>query len=493
MSRTAGWALGGVCLFACQAVAGSIEITTRAELLAVYRQAMMHNSDLAAARADFEARSEAIPLARANLLPTLSSTVSGESTRLERDTPSLTRARSGTTFQANLKQPLFNAESWFGLKAAEASTSQASLELSAKEQELILKCAEAYFETLRASDDLAASETEEIALKQQRDQAQARLVGGLASITDVYDAQAAYDNAQANRKLAERKIEDAFEQLIRLTNHDYDSIEGIAHQLPVLAPAPENSKSWVDAALRQNLMLQANDQAVLAAEQTLNQRQAGHAPTLDAIASYRKGDNDSFGYSNPTDFGRNGYQGNVAQSSVAIQINVPLYNGGRTSAQARESYKRLTQSEELRETQRREVVLNTRNYYRAVNSDIEQILARKKTILSSQGSLKASKVGADIGTRNTVDVLNAQRQLFTAVRDYNNARYDYILNNLRLKLAAGTLSPLDLEGLAHYLKSDYQPRRDFLPPELTPDDFRTPHGVMPAKGPDKEIAEKAML
>jgi outer membrane protein len=444
----------------------------RAELMAVYREAVAYNSDLLASRADFEARQEAVPQARANLLPTISSGATLESTRFERDEPQLTRTRSGTTFQANLKQPLFNEEFWFGLKAAEAATRQAALELSAKEQMLILKSAETYFEILRASDERAASEAEELALKQQMDQAHARLKGGLSSITDVLDAETAFDNAQANRKVTERKVGDAFEQLARLTNHEYESIEGIQHGMPVLLPIPADAKSWVEAAVRQNLMLQASNHAVQAAEENLSQKQAGHAPTLDAVASYRKGDNDSFGYSNPTDFGRNGYRGDVAQGSIALQINVPLYSGGRISSQTRESYKRLTQSEELRETQRREVVLNTRNFYRAVSSDIEQISARRKTILSSQRSLKASKVGSDIGTRNTVDVLNAQRQLFDAVRDYNNSRYDYILNNLRLKQAAGTLSPSDLESLAGFLKADYDPRRDFLPPEMSSEDSR---------------------
>jgi len=445
--------------------------TKRAELMSVYYQAVLHNSDIAAARSDFEARQEAVPQAMANLLPSISSGAIVESTRLVRDKPTLTRVRNSTTYQANLKQPLFNAEFWYALKAAKASTSQAALELSAKEQELVLKTAETYFETLRASDERAASEMEEVALKQQMDQAQARLSGGLSSITDVLDAESAFDNAQANRKLSERKVEDAFEQLIRLTNQDYESIEGIQHQLPVLAPIPTDPKSWVEAAVRQNLMLQASDQAVEAAVETLSQRRSGHAPTLDAVASYRRGDNDSFGYSNPTDFGRDGYRDNVAQSSISLQVNIPIYSGGRVGSLTRESYKRLNQTEELRETQRREVVFNTRNFFRAVNSDIEQIQARRKTILSSQGSLKASKVGADIGTRNTVDVLNAQRQLFKAVRDYNNARYDYILNTLRLKSIAGTLNPSDLQSLAYYLKANYEPRKDFLPPELTEVDF----------------------
>ncbi|NWD66977.1 TolC family protein [Pseudomonas gingeri] len=195
---------------------------------------------------------------------------------------------------------------------------------------------------------------------------------------------------------------DAFEQLVRLTNHEYVSIEGVRHQLPVLSPVPEDAKLWVDTAVKQNLKLQASNLAVQTAEETLHQRQAGHAPTMDAVASYRKGDNDSFGYSNPSDIGRNDYGGNVAQSSIAVEVSIPLYSGGRVSSQAREAYKRLSQSEEQREGQRREVVLNTRNFYRAMNSDIEQIRARKKTILSAQGSLKATKVGADIGIRNTV-------------------------------------------------------------------------------------------
>ncbi|UVM46798.1 TolC family outer membrane protein [Pseudomonas sp. Z1-14] len=438
----------------------------RADLMGVYRQAVLHDSDLAAARADFAARQESVPQARANLLPVITAGTTVESTRLNRAQPELLRERSGTTVQANLKQPVFNAAFWFELKAAEASTAQAALELSAKEQELILKTAEAYFETLRATDEQAASVAEEVALKQQLDQAQARLKGGLASITDVLDAESAYDNAFANRKLARRKVDDAFEQLIRLTNMNYASIEGMRHQLPVSAPVPNDTQSWVDAAVGQNLTLLASNYAVRAAEQSLNQRKAGHAPTVDAVASYRRGDNDSFGYSNPSDFGLDGYRSQVAQSSVALEMTLPIFSGGRTHSQSREAYDRLTQSEELRESQRREVVLDARNFFRAVNSDIEQIKARKQTIISSQRSLKASKVGADVGTRNTVDVLNAQRQLFKAVRDYNNARYDYILNNLRLKGVAGTLRAEDLLELAGYLKADYEPQRDFLPPEL---------------------------
>ena len=133
---------------------------------------------------------------------------------------------------------------------------------------------------------------------------------------------------------------------------------------------------------------------------------------------------------------------------------------------AREAYQRLSQSEQRREGLRREVVQNTRNLYRAVNTDVETVQARRQSIISNQSALEATEIGYQVGTRNIVDVLDAQRQLYSAVRNYNDARYDYILNNLRLKQAAGTLSPADLEALGAYLKPDYNPDRDFLPTDL---------------------------
>jgi len=132
----------------------------------------------------------------------------------------------------------------------------------------------------------------------------------------------------------------------------------------------------------------------------------------------------------------------------------------------RESYQRLNQSEQLRESLRRQVVQNTRTLHRAVNTDVETVQARKQSIISNQSALEATEIGYQVGTRNIVDVLDAQRQLYSSVRNYNNARYDYILNNLRLKQAAGTLSPDDLAALEQYLKSDYNPDEDFLPPDL---------------------------
>jgi outer membrane protein len=209
----------------------------------------------------------------------------------------------------------------------------------------------------------------------------------------------------------------------------------------------------------------ASNYAVSAAEQTVKQRKAGHAPTVDAVARYQKGDNDALGFSNPNAFGQS-YKGDVEQSSIGLQLNIPIYSGGLINSQVRQSYAQLDQTEQQRESLRRQIVENTRDLHRAVNTDVEQVQARKQSIISNQSAVEATEIGYQVGTRNIVDVLDAQRQLYTSVRDYNNTRYDYILDNLRLKQQAGTLNPGDLQDLARWLKADYNPDKDFLPPDL---------------------------
>ena len=447
--------------------------TLGSDLLSVYRQALENNADLAAARARYQAAQERIPQARAGLLPQLTAGAQLADVGIDVDTSDGSRSlsRSSLVYQATLSQPLFRADRWFQLQAAQASGEQAALEFSASQQELIFRSAEAYFAVLRTQDALAAVKAEEAALKRQLDQANERFEVGLSDRTDVLQARAGYDSARAGRLLVERQVRDAFENLEALTARPYQRLDGIRHSLPVLAPVPNDASAWVATAARQNLNLQASQFAVLAAEESLRQRRAGHAPTLDAVAQYQTGDNDGLGFTNSMDIPGlpiPRYTGDAWQTSIGLQLNIPLFSGGLTTAQSREARQVLEQVEQQREGLRRQVVQNTRNLFRAVNTDVEQVQARRQAIISSQSALEATEIGYQVGTRNIVDVLDAQRLLYGAVRDYNNARYDYILDNLRLKQVAGALSPADLQALSAYLQPDYTPDRDFLPPDLTP-------------------------
>lgn len=446
-------------------------------LMEIYQLAVENNADLAAAHANFKAQSEIVPQARAGLLPQIGLGAGVQNSRTTVNTaatsmPAIgtvpgqktTSNRSGHLYQANLSQPLFRLDRWYQLKAAQAINEQATLELSAIEQTLILNSAEAYFSVLRAQDNLATTRAEEKAFKRQFDQANEAFKVGLTDKTDVLQAQAAYDATRANRILAERMVSDAFENLTTLTNHEFQALEGIQHSLPVLAPVPNNAQQWVDTATKQNLQLQAVNYAVDAATENVKQRKSGHAPTVDAVIQYKKGDNDALGFSNSGSPYSPHFRGNAEQSSIGIQLTIPLYTGGMVSSQVREGVYRLEYAEQQRESLRRHVVQNTRNFHRAVNTDVEQIQARKQAIISNQSAVEATQVGYEVGTRNIVDVLDSQRQLYASVRNYNDARYNYILNNLRLQQAAGTLSPNDLIALSNYLNPNYNPDKDFLPP-----------------------------
>ncbi|MNZ30533.1 Outer membrane protein TolC precursor [compost metagenome] len=454
--------------WAAQPAPAASQLPTKTDLISVYKDAVDNNSDLAAAQADYLARKEVVPQARSGLLPQVNAGGSITDLRTSLDEPDLTLNRSAQLIQASLSQPLFRLDRWFQLKAAKDVSQQAELEFSATQQNLILQTAITYFSALQAQDNLAASKAEEAAFKRQLDQSNERFNVGLSDKTDVLESQAGYDTARANRIIAEQAVEDAFQALITLTNREYSAIEGILHSLPVVTPTPNDAKAWVDTAVQQNLLLQASNYAVSSAEETLRQRKSGHLPTVDAVVQYQKGDNDALGFTNTPGGlpGQSGFGGHVDQTAIGVQLNVPIYSGGLTSSQVRESYQRLSQSEQLRESQRRQVVQDARNQHRAVNTDVETVKARRQAIISNQSSLEATEIGYQVGTRNIVDVLDAQRQLYSAVRDYNNSRYNYILDNLRLKQTAGTLSPADLQALSSYLKPDYDPDKDFLPPDL---------------------------
>ncbi len=465
--------------FAIATVLGSMAYAApmtqnKVNLLEVYQLAVDNNADLAAAHADYQAQSERVPQARAGLLPQIGAGASNSDSRSKVDarypgsssSNSTTTSRSALVYQANLSQPLFRLDRWYQLQAAQSSNEQSALELSAIEQNLILQSSDVYFSVLRAQDNLAASRAEEEAFKRQFDLASERFDVGLSDKTDVLQAQAAYDAARANRLVAERMVSDAFQAVSTLTNVNLVALEGVKHSLPILAPTPNDATAWVNTAIEQNLSLQAINYAVQAAQDNVKQRKSGHAPTVDAIAQYQKGDNDGMGFINSNMPGMPRYDGRAEQSSIGIQLNIPLYTGGMTSSQVREGVYRLDQTEQMRESLRRKTVQDARNFHRAVNTDVEQVQALSQAIISSQSAVEATQIGYEVGTRNIVDVLDAQRLLYAAVRNYNNARYDYILNNLRLQQTAGTLSPDNLRALSVYLNPNYDPDSDFLPPDL---------------------------
>jgi outer membrane protein len=436
------------------------QVAAQADLMTVYQEALLQSADLAAAQADSLARQEALPQARSLLLPNIAVGAGIARERFE------VEGRGSDTYntnyyQANLTQPLFQAERWFNYQAAKSISAQAQVEFSATQQALIIEVADAYFNVLRASDNLATARAEEDAFERQLDQARERFEVGLSARTDVLEALAGYDTARATRLTAETNLTVSYQALTRLTLTDYDSLAGIRHEMPIMPPLPANLQEWVDTAAMQNLSLQASRLAVETAGDTLRSSRSTYLPVVDAFARFNNG-------SGGADLGgalsATNSSGDTEQASIGIEVTVPLFTGGARSSQVRESIYRLTQSERLSEARLREVVESTRNLFRTVTSSVEEVEARRQAIISAKAARDATQTGYEVGTRNVVDVLESERNLFRAVRDYNTTRYNYIIDNLRLKQAAGTLSPQDLMELSEWLDPNYDPDRDFIPP-----------------------------
>lgn len=417
------------------------EPSSHIELSSLYQAVLAHNPEWAAAQSANQAKQEQLPQARAMLLPAITSTLSSQSAYVRADTEPHGRRDSRRQVTAHLRQPLVNAALWYQLDSAQAGADQAALELTSKRQQILLVTAQAYFETLRAVDEEATSTAETRAFEQQLKQAQGRLTGGLSTMTDVLEAQAALDNAQANRLLARRKVDDAYEQLFKMTRQRYTSIERLVDDLPADVPMPADAERWVAAALRQSPALAARQAALAAATHRFSQQRSGHAPTVDAVASYSAGGEAGYGAA-----------AERTRASVGLELKIPLYSGGLVSSQSREARHRMAESQEQWEHEHREVVTGTRTLYRAVYSDVEQIRARLQTLRSSEASLEATQMGAEVGTRNVLDVLSAQRRRFMALREYQNARYDYLINTLRLKQVSGTLVESELDQLSMYMR-----------------------------------------
>ena len=269
------------------------------------------------------------------------------------------------------------------------------------------------------------------------------------------EAAAVYDNVVVRRIQAERDQGIAFETLYTLTGASYEEVDQIAASLPIVNPVSVDENEWVAIALANNPNVLASREAQIAAERDLRARQAGHLPTIDAVASYNQNINhyDQL-------LGGQSFLGDQTNTRVyALQMQLPIYQGGFTSSKVREARARLLQSGELLRNNEWTVSRDTRNLLRAVTTDVIRVRARIKAIKSGESALEATQTGYEVGTRNIVDVLQAQQRLFLSQFDYADSRYNYVRDLLLLKKSAGTLNGDDVATLSSFTDPKQPVRR----------------------------------
>ncbi|MEZ5578320.1 MAG: TolC family outer membrane protein [Candidatus Competibacteraceae bacterium] len=406
------------------------------DLLQVYHQSMESDPALKAAAASRQATQEAKPQARALLLPSVGVTASRGSTFGVVGVSTGSDGGNTHSYAIGLTQPVYNRASQVQQRLAEETIKQADTDFNNAQNDLILRVAQGYFGVLAAIDNLTFATAEKNAFARQLEQANRRFEVGLATITDVYDAQARFDGAVSSEIDAINKLADARELLRQLTGQDYAQLNLLSERMPLALPNPKDPEQWVRMALDNNLTLRSAGFGVEQARENIQLQKAGHYPSLDLNANRADVD---------TAFTR------TISSQVNLQLTIPLYSGGAVSSRSRQAAYNYEASRQNLENLQRDAVRTVRNAYRGQETSISQIKALDQTRVSTRSALEATQAGYEVGTRTIVDVLNAERNVYLAEREYAAARYSYIANFLVLKQAAGQLSEEDMVEINGWL------------------------------------------
>ena len=414
---------------------------TADDLLSVYRLAAEADPEYQAAIAAHKAALEVEPQSRGALLPSVSLSGDVSRDRFDPRNDDDTSYATNETYTLGLRQPVYQRELFVQLKQADSSIAQADAELVAAQQDLLLRVATRYFLLLGALDNLEFVQADKQAIARTLDQAQQRFEVGLAAITDTLEAQARYDIAVSDEIAAEQLLADTREAVRELTGELPVAPEILQAEIPLLNPDPADPDEWISAAIAQNPLILAAQASTESAKQEIQVQRSGHYPSLDLTASHSYRDTQFGGF---TPLERN-------DSAIGLELNLPLYQGGQVVSRTRQSRYLYNQSQEELMRQRRAIERQTHDNYRGVISGISRVKALKNAVISNEKAVEAAESGFEVGTRAIVDVLDAQRELLRARRDHARARYDYLLDTLRLKQAAGIVEETDLEQISNWL------------------------------------------
>ncbi|MEZ9658623.1 MULTISPECIES: outer membrane channel protein TolC [unclassified Vibrio] len=427
------------------AAIGSLSSSAFADTLAeVYDQAKQNDPQLLRSAAQRDAAFEAVTSSRSSLLPQINLTANYDINRGDRDTSGVGNSSiDNNTWGAAIgfSQELYQRSSWITLDTAEKTARQSDSAYAAEQQALILRVATAYFEVLRAQDNLEFVRAEKAAVARQLEQTKQRFEVGLSAITDVHDAQAQYDGVLADEVLAENDLTNSYEGLREITGQEHSNLSILDTDRFSASKSSESAVALVEQAEQKNLSLLAARISQDVAKDNISLASSGHLPSLTLDGSYAVSDQSN----SSTDYD----QDNL---NIGLNLVVPLYTGGNTTSLTKQAeYNYVAASEDLEATYR-SVVKDVRAFNNNISASIGALRAYEQSVVSAQSALEATEAGFDVGTRTIVDVLDSTRRLYDANKNLSDARYNYILSVLQLRQAVGTLSEQDIVDVNAGLK-----------------------------------------
>ncbi|WP_347114224.1 outer membrane channel protein TolC [Leclercia sp. S52] len=443
------------------------------DLIQVYKQARLSNPELRKSAADRDAAFEKINEARSPLLPQLGLGADYTYNNGYRDANGVDSNVTSGSLQ--LTQTLFDMSKWRNLSLQEKSAGIQDVTYQTDQQTLILNTATAYFRVLSAIDSLSYIEAQKQAIYRQLDQTTQRFNVGLVAITDVQNARSQYDNVLANEVTARNDLDNSVEQLRQVTGNYYPQLASLNVD-HFKADKPQAVNALLKEAENRNLsLLQARLSQDLAREQ-IRLAQDGHLPTLSLSASSGISNTS---YSGSRTSGAQYNDSDVGQNKIGLNFSLPIYQGGQVNSQVKQAQYNFVGASEQLESAHRSVVQTVRSSFNNVNASVSSINAYKQAVVSAQSSLDASEAGYAVGTRTIVDVLDATTTLYNAKQQLSNARYNYLINQLNIKQALGTLNEQDLVALNGSLGKPISTTPESVAPE-NPQQDASADGLTPA-------------
>ena len=408
-----------------------------ADLVQVYKQALSNDATYASARAALSAGQERTTQGRALLLPTVG--LSGTNMKNDGDATDRIKNLSGdtenysSTMQLQLTQPLFRWANWESYQQSKLSTAAAEAVFAQAQQDVILRVSQAYFDVLTAQDNLTATQAQKAATTEQLASAKRNFEVGTQTITDTHEAQAAYDLVVAQEFAAQNDLEVKRTALQQIIGQAPGVLAPLRTGVTITSPQPATLEPWVSAAEEQNYGVTGAKLNVEIAKREISKQRAGHMPTVDLVAQKSRNSVTGVSLNN--------------NNAIGVTWNVPIFSGFAVTSKVRESIALEDKARNDLEASRRQAAQTARQAFLGVNSGLAQVKALEAAEVSSKSALESNKLGYQVGVRINIDVLNAQRQLYTTQKDLSKARYDTIMNGLRLKSAAGSLKEEDLEPI----------------------------------------------
>lgn len=411
-------------------------------LLAAYEAALQHDPTYRSAYHENEAGEQAEVIGRAALLPTLTAThtQNKNSGTQDRGSGSESLNFDGQVSMLTLRQPLFNMEAVAGYQQGKARADSSRAKFAGHSQQLVVRLVEAYLETLLAQDHLKLAETQRGALEELKRVNERMLQKGEGTTTDVLETQSKFALAEAKVIEAKDELEIAKLKLEALVGQKITQLDRLSNAFSTQAFQLSDYDSWYALALEQNAELVTQRHNVASGKEEIKKNRAGHMPRVDFVASLQKNKRGSFiAQQLDAEFG-----------TVGIEVNMPLYSGGRVSALTSQAVANHSRAEADLDAITDKVLVDLRKQYNLLISGVKRIESLQLAVQSAELLVDATQKSIRGGIRINLNLLDAQQQLHTAQRDLAQAKYNYVLAYLRLQLAAGTLAQSDLQNVARY-------------------------------------------